>query len=498
MKMSTKPGLNQGSYLAIAYQCFIALGLGVCIVWSLVTTQDRPVFLYLLLVGVLAVWLYHTVSSSTGPLQLAVVSPATVIGMTVFLGWALPGLAPFFDPSLLRFLEHLGVGFDFRYTTQALGACVAGVVLLSWGVSLGQRVSRSITLPPLLSERIMKQHRVMLLYVVTMAVRLVRVAVVGIAYGSDRSSFAGFDQMVSLAERLSVFALALAIAGKLPRRHVLLMVGIELVFAGTSGMMKPVLWLMIVCLATLWFQGINWNRVRYQVFGWLGVGSILGILVVPIAELLRPMILFNQVDTRSILGMLNAAKLAFDMSWGQGVTVGWSLFVDKLLGRQSALLHILGVLIRDTPQVHDFQGIGRVLLVPLYLVPRVFWPGKPVLSRGAWFSETYLGYPTGTSNASALTVFGEAYVFAGWVGLAIALPLVGLLLGLFYDRTVVRGNALRHPVLVCIYLALLPRTLDVELEFTSYVLTIIQSWVVFYLTGFVISGKVGSTKVGSS
>lgn len=65
------------------------------------------------------------------------------------------------------------------------------------------------------------------------------------------------------------------------------------------------------------------------------------------------------------------------------------------------------------------------------LVPRVIWPEKPIMTRGAWFTE-YLGQATSEESATTSlgqTAPGELYWNFGWSGVVIGMILIGAMMG---------------------------------------------------------------------
>ncbi|ULA68249.1 MAG: conserved membrane protein of unknown function [Nitrospira sp.] len=94
---------------------------------------------------------------------------------------------------------------------------------------------------------------------------------------------------------------------------------------------------------------------------------------------------------------------------------------------RSALSRFLGIdsltyIIRDTPEIMDFQYGRTVIGAVLAWVPRQIWADKPV-GFAQLFGETYLGHIFyGTGTAAAPTLLGEAYLnwhIGGMVALAL-------------------------------------------------------------------------------
>jgi hypothetical protein len=115
-----------------------------------------------------------------------------------------------------------------------------------------------------------------------------------------------------------------------------------------------------------------------------------------------------------------------------------------------------------------------MLAIPAYIIPRALWPDKPVLSRGNWFNIVYMNQPSFTTSSAAITVFGEGYLFSGWLGTVISSLILGAVVALVFRGFVSSG-------LLPVYLALMPTFIDVESQFTGMVVALAQRMVVFVL-----------------
>jgi len=63
------------------------------------------------------------------------------------------------------------------------------------------------------------------------------------------------------------------------------------------------------------------------------------------------------------------------------------------------------------------------LPLAVWFVPRALWSDKPVVSRGYWYGREILGWQYRTRSEAAITLWGDAYMNFGWVGV-IFVPLV--------------------------------------------------------------------------
>ena len=73
-----------------------------------------------------------------------------------------------------------------------------------------------------------------------------------------------------------------------------------------------------------------------------------------------------------------------------------------------------------------------------------------------------------------MTIFSEGYLFYGWTGTVLAMLIVGAVLAVVRRR-------LDNPRLVLVYLALLPTIIQIEPEFSSYLITLVQRSLVFLI-----------------
>jgi hypothetical protein len=95
------------------------------------------------------------------------------------------------------------------------------------------------------------------------------------------------------------------------------------------------------------------------------------------------------------------------------------------------------VLIRDTPRVSPFQ-YGRTLgLFFVAFIPRVIWPGKPIITIGQWFTDTYGSGPE-IESSTAPSQLGEFFINFGYPGIIGGMLITGILLRLFHEALLAR------------------------------------------------------------
>ncbi len=109
-------------------------------------------------------------------------------------------------------------------------------------------------------------------------------------------------------------------------------------------------------------------------------------------------------------------------------------------GRRLDAIGISSVIIRDTPSVSPFQNGRTLALIPIAFIPRILWPGKPIIPIGAWISQTYTPYGYLTDTNLAATWIGEFYLNFGLLGVAVGMFVMGLILRLIHE-SLLRRNA---------------------------------------------------------
>ena len=115
---------------------------------------------------------------------------------------------------------------------------------------------------------------------------------------------------------------------------------------------------------------------------------------------------------------------------GRAVGLGLARFVDGFdaASRRLDAIGVVSVIVRDTPSVSPFQNGRTLALIPVAYVPRVLWPGKPVITIGQWVTEAYV--PSGHLLESNLgtTWVGEFYLNWGVTMVISGMLILGVML----------------------------------------------------------------------
>lgn len=94
----------------------------------------------------------------------------------------------------------------------------------------------------------------------------------------------------------------------------------------------------------------------------------------------------------------------------------------QFIHRISLFPYMLPV-VEKTPSQYGYRDWGRYpYLLPTAVVPRVFWPDKPIQDQAGDFNRTYI---TNNGNATTPTTIGWAYLEDGFLGVAILMTLLG-------------------------------------------------------------------------
>jgi hypothetical protein len=142
----------------------------------------------------------------------------------------------------------------------------------------------------------------------------------------------------------------------------------------------------------------------------------------------------------------------------------------------------------EIPQVTGFM-VGEVSRSGLQLgssmkdlyyafIPRIIWPEKPPVSRGAWFT-TYLGMANSEAEATTstgMTIVGEWYWNFGVVGVAAGMFLIGALLSGLWRLA--GGCPIHHPANMFLYVAIIMNAMNLP-DATSPIVSAVGLYLFF-------------------
>ena len=217
-------------------------------------------------------------------------------------------------------------------------------------------------------------------------------------------------------------------------------------------------------------------RIRWSIIAAI---VVIFVILVPIVQAYRPLISVRAVDTSSLGNLIGGLDRAIKLSWGQGVGNAFQMLISKVVGRQAGVTEMWGIILHTTPARIPYWGIDRLLAIPAYLVPRVLWPSKPILSWGVDFNIRYLGAPPTTHSSAALTLFGGLYLSAGWPAVFVGMMILGILAALLYRHLLVQPLNKGRITLTAFYIGLAVWMIDIDNSYIGTTVGLIHRFVFF-------------------
>lgn len=159
-----------------------------------------------------------------------------------------------------------------------------------------------------------------------------------------------------------------------------------------------------------------------------------GLLVVAVAFFLLAVIPFNQAYRAVARGQ---AMLSTQQAVAAAPAIAGQILADDLspsaLGQSAGYLaqrirtiDSPAIIMQRTPGQIPFRNPGQLAVSPVIdLVPRILWPGKPVLDVGYQMSQEYYQLPPQAYTSSDITPEGDLYRHGGWVVLVVGMFLMG-------------------------------------------------------------------------
>lgn len=158
---------------------------------------------------------------------------------------------------------------------------------------------------------------------------------------------------------------------------------------------------------------------------------------------------------------------------------------SELLSRFGSGLFSFANLLASTGEP-PYQHAGESFLIPLYaLVPRVFFPNKPVFFNSGSNASEYYDW---TYGGISVTLLGSLYYAWGYWGLVLGMAFVGILFGRIIE--VVMKSGIDSPKHLIILVLLLIYVMDVGSTFhaisTNYIRLLLLLWLLerFYFLFF--------------
>jgi hypothetical protein len=92
-----------------------------------------------------------------------------------------------------------------------------------------------------------------------------------------------------------------------------------------------------------------------------------------------------------------------------------------------------------TPSEIPYASPGQLLIAPIVdLIPRILWPGKPILAPGYQISQEYYQLPAQIYTSSDVTPEADLYRHGGWFPLILGMFLLGCAIRIIDEMTDLR------------------------------------------------------------
>jgi hypothetical protein len=150
---------------------------------------------------------------------------------------------------------------------------------------------------------------------------------------------------------------------------------------------------------------------------------------------------------------------------------------DQFMGRVFEMPPVTGFMVNEV-RTSGFRLGGTMGNLYYGFVPRIVWQGKPLVSRGAWFT-TYLRMAPREAEATTstgMTIVGEWYWNFGIAGVVIGMLLTGLLLSGLWR--IAGGYPIHQPVNMVLYIGLIINVLNLP-DATSPIISAVALYLLF-------------------
>jgi hypothetical protein len=109
------------------------------------------------------------------------------------------------------------------------------------------------------------------------------------------------------------------------------------------------------------------------------------------------------------------------------------------------------IIMQQTPAQIPYASPVQLLVAPFAdLIPRILWPGKPILAPGYEISQEYFQLPAQIVTSSDVTPEGDLYRHGGWIPLIVGMFLLGGVIRILDEVTDLRRGV--HGVFLIILL----------------------------------------------
>lgn len=204
---------------------------------------------------------------------------------------------------------------------------------------------------------------------------------------------------------------------------------------------------------------------------WVLVAGLLVILLVPVVNRYREELhVLDHGQGVSLENRLTALKNVFGGTVLQPVRSSFETTRATFEYRQGGMLDLTASALYLHPDRLYFVGTEMAEAFIPQVIPRVFWPGKPLTRSPLLMITTVYGGARTEHSLSALGLAADAYRAGGWVAVVVMFVLLGAFMAWLYVRGPLSGSL----VGIVIYTTLLSSVILYDRDFSTLLVNLIQ------------------------
>lgn len=204
---------------------------------------------------------------------------------------------------------------------------------------------------------------------------------------------------------------------------------------------------------------------------WVLVAGLVVVLLVPVVNRYREELhILDHGGGVSLENRLTALKNVFGGTVLQPVQSSFETTRATFEYRQGGMLDLTASALYLHPDRLYFVGAEMAEAFIPQLIPRVFWPGKPLTRSPLLMITTVYGGARTEHSLSALGLAADAYRAGGWVTVAVMFVLLGAFMAWLYVRGPLSGSL----VGIVLYTTLLSNVILYDRDFGTLLVNLIQ------------------------
>jgi len=294
-----------------------------------------------------------------------------------------------------------------------------------------------------------------------------------------RFDFGPLEQLTWLLSGFGVAAIYfIAARGKLGVRQIVLagVLGLPISFlALNSGMKSEILFPMIPAALLYWFR---FNNMPAR-----GLALALGIGLLALSQLYVHYVRDTTWKSTGVV-QTSAGELVEGFSDQIGVMQSTDA-LDSISSRVNmTIVHATSVTLADN---RGYEPVDVFGMIPASMIPRIFWPGKPIMQPGAMQTARIMGGNISVSEIRSATAAGfatELYLGGWWFGVVLGCLIYGLLLAWAQKWSFRHAPGFGHQALcfLALYWTIRFDENHIVYAFTSIIFTVVFLWMLNRVT----------------